>query len=189
MESVILFLVLGAIPVAFFVYLAFLKKDTQETIATEEITIPIEEKSPEAEEDPKGKENQNTRQPVEVVVSVRLLKKVKGRFLSAIASIITIIIWALCYVGSLVQDASIASVIHSGFVTNPINMIGIAALVSSIGWWFKSSSCMILSGIALVAAVLFDWTTVFVLVPAVMFFFSSIGLSPKYYIETTTQQL
>lgn len=189
MESVILFLVLGGVPIAFFVYLAFIKKETQETVATEEITIPIEEESPEAEETAEDKESQTTNHPIEVVVSVRLLKQVKGKILSAIASIMTIIIWALCYVGSLVQDTSVINAIYFGFITNPINLIGIAALVSSIGWWFRSSSCMLLSGIALVAAVFFDWTTCFVLVPAVMFFFSSIGLSPKYSIETTTQQL
>ena len=129
------------------------------------------------------------RKPVEVITSVKLVKKVRGKVLSAIATLMTIAIWAMIQFGMIGEELSLAEAIRSGFITNPVNLIGIAALVSGIGWWFDSPACMLLSGIALVASVIFDITAWFVLIPAIMFGFAAERLVPEYSIQTTTKKI
>ena len=129
------------------------------------------------------------RKPVEIFTSVKLVKKVRGKVLSTIATLMTIALWALIHFGMIGEELSLAEAIRSGFITNPVNLIGIAALVSGIGWWFDSPACMLMSGIALVAAVIFDITAWFVLIPAVMFGFAAERLVPEYSIQTTKKKI
>ncbi len=191
MDFFIPLLIIGGIPVAIFVYLAFIKKDKEDqVVATEEIAVKVEASAKEtAHADATINQTSEERKPIEVVVSVKLVKKVRGRFISAIATLMTIGIWAMIQLGMMGETLSFADAIRSGFITNPVNLIGIAALVSGIGWWFDDPACMLLSGISLVAAVIFDMSAWFVLIPAVLFGYASERLVPKYYIDTITDNV
>ena len=86
MNFLLPFLLLGGVPVAIFVYLAFIKKDKAQVVATEEIAVTVP--AP-AQADAKSDDEPK---PVEVVVAVRLVKEVRGKILSTIATVMTILI-------------------------------------------------------------------------------------------------
>ena len=191
MDFLIPFLIIGGIPVAIFIYLAFIKKDKEDqVVATEQIAVKVEPPAPDATTTEETTDTTpEEHQPIDVIVSVRLVKKVRGKILSTIATLMTIGIWAMIQFGMMGETPSLANAIRSGFITNPVNLIGIAALVSGIGWWFDDSACMLLSGIALVGAVIFDITAWFVLIPAVLFGYASKRLVPQYFIDTISEEI
>lgn len=129
------------------------------------------------------------REPIDVVVSVKLIKTVKGKALMTIASIMTVAAWAFFEFYLTSYDKTLGDQIYLASFFNPFNLLRIAALVSAVSWWFDDSACMLLAGIALIGAVLADFSMWFLLVPAMLFFFASERLAPKYSIETTTKQV
>lgn len=129
------------------------------------------------------------REPIDVVVSVELVKTVKGKALMTIASIMTVLVWAFFEFNLMSYDKTLGDQIYLASFFNPFNLLRIAALVSAVSWWFDDSACVLLAGIALIGAVLADLSMWFLLVPAVLFFFASERLAPKYSIKTTTKQV
>lgn len=129
------------------------------------------------------------REPIDVVVSVKLIKTVNGKAMMTIASIMTVAAWAFFEFYLTSYDKTLGDQIYLASFFNPFNLLRIAALVSAVSWWFDDSACMLLAGIALIGAVLADFSMWFLLVPALLFFFASERLAPKYSIETTTKQV
>jgi hypothetical protein len=127
--------------------------------------------------------------PDNVVVSVKLVKTVKGKVLMTIATILTIAVWAFFEFYLMSYDKTLGDQIYLTAFFNPFNLTRIAAFVSAFGWFAKDSTCMLLSGVALVGAFLTDLSLFFLLIPAVLFFFAGARLVPEYSIKTTTKQV
>lgn len=195
-ETLLFFIVV--VPVTIFAIYVHIQNKKEPNTPTEDIpmritapaSVPASAVTTPAEDAPTDHSAQTVvREPINVVVSVKLVKTVRGKVLMTIASIMTVVAWAFFEFNLMSYDKTLGDQIYLASFFNPFNLLRIAALVSAVSWWFNDSACMLLAGIALIGAVLADFSMWFLLVPAVLFFFASERLVPKYSIKTTTKKV
>lgn len=157
-------------------------------IITSVIVAMNKAKEPREEHHPAPADNDHSDQGasaqfVNHVVPVRLVKKSKGGVFSFFGAAMTTVLWALLALTDMAQETTFVSAVQSGFITNPLNLIAIAALLSVFGWMFHDATCNLLAATALVGVVLVDLTGVFVLVPAIFLVIAYARMKPAYTLE------
>ena len=166
-----LFILFGVIPICVIILFAFRKNGNEEETANE--TTPSDE---------------NDIPEIEAVVSAKIVRKNRGGIWGLLGFIFTIICW-LILVLFVKQDPNIATAIYVHSIKNPINLIGIATLLSFFGLCFHDSSCMLLAAIALVYAFIMDWSVFFVLIPAVLLMVSNIRMKKNIALKIKKESI
>lgn len=121
------------------------------------------------------------------LVCARLYIKSKGGILSFIASAMIIVTLFLLDIGDLLDKDSLVTAIRSGFITNPYNLLVIAAMLSLAGWIFHDATCNLLAAVALVGVIFVDFTGLFLIVPAILLVIAYIRMKPRFVLYTETE--
>ena len=115
------------------------------------------------------------------VTSVELVKIKKGTVTGVIGTILTALLWLLyLFTGGV-------TVIQTAML-NGYTLTAAAALVSIFGICFHDASCMLLAAIALVGAVIVDWSTFLGLIPAILLMISHVKMKKRYGLEVTEKE-
>ena len=122
------------------------------------------------------------------IVSAELKPKKKGGIIGLFGVLLTAAWWFFLVYFASEKDPTLADAIRSGYVTNPINLTAIAALVSFFGLIFHDASCILLGAIALVGAVLVDYSVFFGLIPAILLMVSHARMKNSICLETTSME-
>lgn len=173
-NPIMLFILFGVIPICVIILFSFRKNRNEEETSDE--TIPSDEATP---------SDENDIPEIEAVVSAKIVRKNRGGVWGLLGFIFTIICW-LILVLFVKQEPNIATAIYVHSIKNPINLIGIATLLSFFGLCFHDSSCMLLAAIALVYAFIMDWSVFFVLIPAVLLMVSNVRMKKNVGIKVKT---
>ena len=115
------------------------------------------------------------------VTSVELVKVKKGTVTGVIGTILTALLWLLYFLTGGI------TVIQTAML-NGYTLTAAAALVSIFGICFHDASCMLLAAIALVGAVIVDWSTLLGLIPAVLLMVSHVQMKKRYGLEVTEKE-
>lgn len=115
------------------------------------------------------------------VTSVELVKIKKGTVTGVIGTILTALLWLLYFLTGGI------TVIQTAML-NGYTLTAAAALVSIFGICFHDASCMLLAAVALVGAVLVDWSTLLGLIPAVLLMVSHVKMKKRYGLEVTEKE-
>ena len=115
------------------------------------------------------------------VTSVELVKIKKGTVTGVVGTILTALLWLLyLFTGGV-------TVIQTAML-NGYTLTAAAALVSIFGICFHDASCMLLAAIALVGAVIVDWSTFLGLIPAILLMISHVKMKKRYGLEVTEKE-
>lgn len=130
------------------------------------------------ESDQRSAANQNG---THTVTSVELVKVKQGTITGVIGTILTALLWLLYFLTGGI------TVIQTAML-NGYTLTAAASLVSIFGICFHDASCMLLAAIALVGAVIVDWSTLLGLIPAVLMMVSHVKMKKRYGLEVTEKE-
>lgn len=170
-NAIMLFILFGIIPICVLLVFGF-GKNRQEEEKNEDSTST----------------DDNDAHEIEAVVYAKIVRKNRGGIWGLIGFILTFICW-LILVLFVKEEPNIATAIYVHSIKNPINLIGIAALLSFFGLCFHDASCMLIASIALVYGFIMDWHVFFVLIPAVLLMVSNVRMKKNIALKIKKESI
>lgn len=109
------------------------------------------------------------------VTDVKLERIQRGNTVGAWAMVLTIIQWGVFYFIVSETGNIIADSIRYGSIANPVNIAGIAAILSVFGYFGHDSSCMLISAAALASIFIYDMTSILItILPIILLCITSV---------------
>lgn len=123
-----------------------------------------EDAKPTAQETLIQEQEPKQEQPTRYVTDVKLKRTNKGINIGLLAMLASLAAWGVIYFFTPSTGNDMADAIRYGSIANPVNLAGIAAILSIFGYFGNGSSCMLISAAAFTSILIYDLTAVIVVI-------------------------
>lgn len=124
------------------------------------------------------------------ITDAELKETGKGNIIGAFATVLTIIVWVLFYKFTPSSGNSLADSILYGSIIYPVNLAGIAAILSIFGYFGHDSSCMLISAAALASIFIYDQYSIIIsILPIILLCITSSHFRHRFVLDVSDVEI
>lgn len=124
------------------------------------------------------------------ITDAELKETGKGNIIGAFATVLTIIVWVLFYKFTPSSGNSLADSILYGSIIYPVNLAGIAAILSIFGYFGHDSSCMLISAAALASIFIYDQSSIIIsILPIILLCITSSHFRHRFVLDVSDVEI